>query len=157
MDAPEIVTGRNDPEAVEGLLRALPEWFGIEDSLLEYVEAARSAPTYLAVTENEVVGVLLLARHFPAAAEVTLMAVGPSHHRRGVGTTLLAAAERDLVAGGCELLQVKTLGPSHPDTHYAATRRFYAARGFRPVEELTDLWPGNPCLIMIKVLAAERG
>jgi hypothetical protein len=24
--------------------------------------------------------------------------------------------------------------------------------GFQPLEEISDLWPGNPCLIMIKAL-----
>lgn len=50
------------------------------------------------------------------------------------------------------LLSVKTLGPSHPDAGYALTRLFYDAAGFRPVEELLDLWPGNPCLLMVKPL-----
>ena len=50
------------------------------------------------------------------------------------------------------LLSVKTLGPSRPDAGYAGTRRFYGALGFQPVEELLDLWPGNPCLIMVKPL-----
>lgn len=27
-----------------------------------------------------------------------------------------------------------------------------AALGFQPVEELLDLWPGNPCLLMVKPL-----
>ena len=50
-------------------------------------------------------------------------------------------------------LQVKTLGPSHPSEHYAATRQFYVARGFRPLEELTEIWgEDNPCLIMVKRL-----
>jgi hypothetical protein len=51
-----------------------------------------------------------------------------------------------------ELLQVKTLGPSLPDASYDQTRRFYVHMGFRPLEEIRDLWPGNPCLIMVKVL-----
>ncbi|MGI8701500.1 MAG: hypothetical protein ACR2JU_09905 [Nocardioidaceae bacterium] len=34
----------------------------------------------------------------------------------------------------------------------AATRAFYLARGFEPLEEFQHLWPGNPCLLMVKVL-----
>jgi hypothetical protein len=49
-------------------------------------------------------------------------------------------------------LQVKTLGPGCPDEGYERTRRFYAGVGFEPLEEITGLWPGNPCLIMIKTL-----
>jgi hypothetical protein len=49
--------------------------------------------------------------------------------------------------------QVKTLGPSDPDAGYQLTRRFYAGVGFQPVEEIHGLWPGSPCLIMIKYLS----
>jgi GNAT superfamily N-acetyltransferase len=73
-------------------------------------------------------------------------------HRRGIGRALVGALEADLIAGGVELLQVKTLGPSLPDASYDQTRRFYLHMGFRPLEEIRDLWPGNPCLIMVKVL-----
>ena len=52
-----------------------------------------------------------------------------------------------------EYLQVKTLGPSHPDENYASTRAFYLAMGFRPLEEFKHIWDEhNPCLIMVKKL-----
>jgi hypothetical protein len=51
------------------------------------------------------------------------------------------------------LLHVKTLAPSDPDPNYAATRAFYAAVGFLPLEELPQVWgPDNPCLLMIRAL-----
>jgi GNAT superfamily N-acetyltransferase len=81
------------------------------------------------------------------------MAVEPELRRHGVGRALVEALERDLVADGVKLLQVKTLGPSYPDTGYEQTRRFYRGMGFEPLEEIIGLWPGNPCLIMVKVLA----
>ncbi len=52
---------------------------------------------------------------------------------------------------------MKTLGPSHPDEGYAATRCFYAALGYLELEELTDLWPGNPTTIMVKSLPTPVG
>jgi GNAT superfamily N-acetyltransferase len=75
-------------------------------------------------------------------------------HRRGIGRALVAALEADLIAVGVKFLQVKTLGPSSPDPGYERTRQFYASAGFEPLEETADLWPGNPCLIMIKALAS---
>ncbi|GAA0251226.1 hypothetical protein GCM10010492_59430 [Saccharothrix mutabilis subsp. mutabilis] len=39
-----------------------------------------------------------------------------------------------------------------PDRGYADTTQFYRAAGFRPLEETRDLWPGTPCLIMVKAL-----
>jgi ribosomal protein S18 acetylase RimI-like enzyme len=80
------------------------------------------------------------------------MAVAPAMHRRGIGRALVETLEADLIADGVELLQVKTLGPSLPDASYDQTRRFYRRMGFRPLEEIGGLWPGNPCLIMVKVL-----
>jgi hypothetical protein len=49
---------------------------------------------------------------------------------------------------------VKTLGPSRANAAYAATRRFYEAVGFEPIEEFSDLWEENPCLFMIKALGS---
>jgi GNAT superfamily N-acetyltransferase len=161
-DSPWIVsTGEQAPDAVAALLRTVPEWFGIEESNTSYVDSARHLPTYLArprypdqlASTEDPVGVLLVTRHFPGAAEIHLMAVARSQHRQGVGRALITAVERDLAADGVRLLQVKTSGPSYPDAGYAKTRLFYEAMGFAPLEELADLWPTNPCLIMVKVLA----
>ena len=101
-------------------------------------------------------GALLAARHYPGAAEIYLMAVDPAVHRRGAGRALVAALEADLIADGVEFLQVKTLGPAYQDAGYERTRRFYAAVGFQPLEQIHGLWPGNPCLIMIKSLRGPR-
>ena len=152
-----VTSGVQDPATVERLLSALPAWFGIPESNAAYVRAGRELPTYLARPADDPdaapAGVLLAQRHFPEAAEIHLMAVDPGLHRSGAGRALVQALEADLVADGCGLLQVKTLGPSHPDPGYALTRTFYAAVGFRPLEELLEFWDrGNPCLIMVKAL-----
>ena len=155
---------------MERLLRSLPQWFGIESSNAEYIRMAGELPAYLAWRPGShpggqpehgtgragagpyPAGALLAVRHFPRSAEIYLMAVDPAEHRSGAGRALVTALERDLVADGVRLLQVKTLGPSDPDAGYARTRMFYQAMGFEPVEEITGLWPGNPCLVMVKVL-----
>jgi hypothetical protein len=74
---------------VDALLRSLPEWSGIEASIVDYVESARHLPTYLAFpaagTSDEPAGVLLAARHFLGAAGIYLMAADRSAHRSGIG------------------------------------------------------------------------
>ncbi len=79
-----VTSGQQDPQTVGRLLRSLLEWFGIESSNIGYVEAAARLPTYLAWPagdlpapgqKRQAVGVLLAARHFPAAAETYLLAV----------------------------------------------------------------------------------
>jgi ribosomal protein S18 acetylase RimI-like enzyme len=157
-----VTSGEPDPATVERLLRKLPAWFGIESSVIDYIESARRLPAYLAwprdparqagLAPGPAAGALLAERHFPCSAEIYLMAVDPAVHRQGAGRALVTALESDLIADGVEFLQVKTLGPAHPDPGYARTRRFYASVGFRPLEEITGLWPDNPCLIMIKTL-----
>jgi GNAT superfamily N-acetyltransferase len=149
------VTGSAELAAItERLLTPLPSWFGIPEANAEYVESATHLPGLVAhdTSTGEPIGVLLYRRHFPEAAEMHLMAVAPSWHRRGVGKALVAAIEADLTADGCQLLQVKTLGATHPDPGYARTRAFYRAVGFLPLEETTELWPGTPCLILVKRL-----
>lgn len=148
----ELVVGRQDPTSVERLLRALPDWFGIEEANRRYVASAGSLPTVLALHDGQVVGTLLWSRHYPESAEVHLMAVDPAYHRTGVGSQLLARAEDELRADGVRYLQVKTLGPSRPDEGYARTRRFYQACGFVPLEEMLDVWPDDPMLILVKRL-----
>ncbi len=150
-----ITSGQPALDAVARLLALLPTWFGIESSNAGYVETARTVPAYLAWPVADPAappGVLLPRQHFPASAEIYLMAVDPAWHRHGAGRALVAAFEADLVATGARFLQVKTLGPSHRDPGYGLTRRFYAAAGFEPLEEIPDLWPESPCLIMIKTL-----
>ena len=134
----------------EEILRALPEWFGLEEPLREYVREVAGLLTFAAGGD----GFLALELHTEAAAEIHVMGVRPERHGRGIGTALVEAAEAFLRGRGVEYLQVKTLGPSHPSEAYAATRRFYRARGFRPLEELTAIWgEANPCLIMVKRLS----
>jgi ribosomal protein S18 acetylase RimI-like enzyme len=81
------------------------------------------------------------------------MAVDPAHHRQGIGRALVGAAASSAAERGERLLQVKTLGPSHPSEGYRRTRAFHDALGFLPVEETTAYWgDANPCLVMVKIL-----
>lgn len=140
------------------LLDQLPAWFGRPEANAQYVESARTLPGVLArSSDGEPVGILLHRRHFAEAAEIHLMAVAPDWHRRGIGAALVSAVEAKLQTDGCRMLHVKTLGPSHPDSGYALTRVFYRAIGFVPIEETNDLWPGTPCLMMVKMLPAPHG
>ncbi len=137
----------------EPILRALPDWFGIEEAIVQYVKDIDGLPTWLAMDGSETAGFLAIKKHTPYAAEILVMGVRLTQHRRGAGRALVLAAEQELRRQGVQFLQVKTLSASHPDENYARTRAFYFALGFRPLEEMPGLWgSANPCLLMVKSL-----
>jgi GNAT superfamily N-acetyltransferase len=150
------VQENSSAEICRRVLATLPTWFGLPESVEDYVAKANEHPTVVASVGGDDIGILTLVVHTPYAAEVYVMGVRPEHHRHGVGRQMLAVAETWLRERDIEYLQVKTLSPRHPDPGYAKTREFYFAVGFRPLEEFPDLWqPENPALQMVKTLAAR--
>jgi len=111
----------------------------------------------VAQRDDEIAGFATVQQHFPAAAELHLIAVRAAHQRAGVGEQLLAEIEAHLKRKATRFLTVKTLAPSAGDRLYARTQRFYAAQGFVPLEVFPTLWnEAKPCLLMTKVLHAPR-
>lgn len=140
----------------ERILRALPEWFGIEESIVEYVEQVANLPTWVAHVDGQVVGFVSVQIHTDRAAEIIVMGVSKPHHRCGIGKALVEAAEKELRRRGIEFFQVKTLSPRRESQAYDKTRQFYRALGFVAVQEFPTLWDeANPCLQMMKSLATE--
>jgi ribosomal protein S18 acetylase RimI-like enzyme len=136
------------------VLAALPAWFARPEAVDAYVAAADRLPMLVARdTEGRTVGFLSWKEHTDTAAEAYVLGVVPEWHRRGVGRALFRQAERHLVARGFRYLTVKTLAARHRDPNFAATRRFYEAIGFEPLEVLGELWGSDtPCLLMLKPL-----
>ena len=142
----------DDIPACESILTALHEWFGFEETNRGYIAGLSVLPAFVARIGDEVVGFLSLRRHNAVTTEIEVIAVARGSHRRGVGRALVMAAEAELRKTGARLLEVKTLGPSHPDEGYGKTRAFYQALGFLALDEV-EIWsPGNPALILVKPL-----
>ncbi len=140
-------------QVCEDILRALPEWFGIEDAIHHYVQSAHELPTIFAYSDGHIAGFLTLKQHSPASSEIYVMGVYPQYHRQGIGKIMVERAEAFLREKSVQFLQVKTLSASHPDKFYARTRRFYESVGFHHLEEFPTLWgESNPCLLLIKSL-----
>lgn len=135
----------------ENVLRALPDWFGIEESIIDYVEKSEGTMFWAAYAAERPVGFLSLLRHNAYTSEIYCMGILQAFHHRGIGTALVQACENYCKAQGTEFLTVKTLDESRPDDGYAKTRQFYLALGFRPIEVFPTLWDeANPCLFMAK-------
>ena len=115
--------------------------------------AADTEPTVVATLDGRDCGILTLRVHSPYAAEIVVMGVLPEHHRSGIGKAMLEVADSWLAERDIGFLQVKTLSPRSADTGYAATRAFYFGCGFRPLEEMPELWGADqPALQMIKTV-----
>lgn len=138
------------------ILTALPEWFGIPESIDAYVTECDTLPVFAASTDGRQIGFLAIKAHTTVAAEAYVAGVLREWHRQGCGRLIFAAAERHLAQRGFRYLTVKTLAPSDPDPHYAATRAFYERIGFAPIEVFPTLWnEDNPCLLMLKPIATR--
>lgn len=143
----------NARTSCEAVLRSLPMWFGIEESLVMYADDTLRLPTFAALEGDEIAGFVSLAEHFPQAWEIHCIGVRAASRNAGVGRALVEHVEAWLTAKQVTLLQVKTVAATSPSPAYAQTREFYLRLGFQPVEVFPLLWsPRNPCLQLIKFL-----
>ena len=138
----------------ERILRSLPDWFGIEASLVQYAKDAAGLPTFFCRRGEQVVGFLTIRKHNSFSAEVHVIAISPELHRCGIGKAMLDRVEHWLRSDGTEISESRRSASPRPDADYEETRRFYLAVGFRPLEEFPTLWGGErtPCLQLVKRL-----
>ena len=86
----------NCSKDVKPILRALPEWFGIEETTVQYIKDADTMPTMLAKDGDDVIGFISLHSHFSESVEMHCLGILPAYHRKGVGRQLVEAVESHL-------------------------------------------------------------
>ena len=153
------VTDKDSKSAVcNVILRALPNWFGIEASIIDYVNQVRDMPFFSAVVSGEPVGFAAIKEHNQYTAEICVMGILRDYHRQGIGRQLIQYGEEYCMATGKEFLTVKTLDESRASKSYEKTRQFYLAIGFRPLEVFPLYWDkDNPCLFLAKCITRPAG
>jgi len=135
------------------ILRALPDWFGIESSIVDYVEQVQSMPFFVAFDNDTAIGFVALKIHNKYTAEICVMGVLEEYHRQGIGKLLVEKCETYCVNNNMEYLTVKTMDESRECNSYKKTRMFYLRAGFKPLEVFPLLWDeDNPCLFMAKYI-----
>src|SRR5262245_31496067 len=94
------ITRESDADSRAGicrdLLAALPDWFGLPESNARFEREVRDLPMWVARLGGKPVGFATTRQHFPATAELHLIAIDPAHHRQGIGARLVAALEAHL-------------------------------------------------------------
>lgn len=148
----KLIENADDKSRItEKILRKLPNWFGIEEAIVDYIARSRDKVFYAASDGSEEIGFLYLKAHNPFTAELYVIGLLEQYHRQGIGRDLILKAEQYLRANNYRFLMVKTLGESRKNEHYDRTRQFYRSIGFYPLEEFTEIWgEANPCLIMVR-------
>jgi len=146
----EILSSEIKAKACDNILRALPEWFGVEGYIKNYVESCKGMTCFAAFDGADAIGFVAVKPQTFCAAEIFVMGVLPQYHRKGMGAQLVEACADWARARNCEFLTVKTLDSSAGDPNYEQTRLFYEKLGFLPLEVFPLLWDEvNPCLMMV--------
>ena len=134
---------------VAGILRDLPEWFGIPESTQAYIEGAKDLQVWAAYQESDVVGFISLSYLSEDCAEIDCLGVKKSFQGQGIGRELITIIEREAVKQ-VDYLQVKTVAEGS-NKDYDRTNVFYRSLGFKKLEIFPQLWDlKNPCQILIK-------
>ena len=86
----------------EKILRSLPNWFGIEEAIQDYIKQSKTMPMIVAFHNNSPIGFISIKHHFDCSAEIYVMGIAPELHRHGVGRNLVIEAEKYLQQNSCE-------------------------------------------------------
>lgn len=154
----QIVRIRDDDKkscCTRDILTKLPEWFGNEQAVEEYVERVREYPYWAAMDgTGRCIGFFSVKIHYQHTGDIFVCGVLPEYQHEGIGKALYDMVEQYFIGQGCNYVIVKTLSDTVDFKPYAQTRDFYRSVGFEPLITLTEMWDeDNPCLIMIKLLA----
>ena len=147
----KLISKEEKSNIANSILRQLPEWFGIEEAILEYVQGVKETDVYVCYISEKTVGLISVKANNEFTHEIFLMSIIKGFQNRGIGKKLLKVVQDSLKDSKVKFLMVKTLGESHPDKYNKNTREFYHKAGFYPLEENFDIWGRQtPCLLMVK-------
>jgi GNAT superfamily N-acetyltransferase len=133
----QIESADEKSDACRDITASLPQWFGLPEANKKYAEGIRDAVVFAAhESDGSLIGLIALKFPFSNNADLYWMGIKPQFHRRGIGKSLLGAAEDSARRHGCRTLSVETLSLSSGDPNYEKTYRFYESAGFIPLFEL---------------------
>ena len=147
----EIKDNDKKAEFTNSILRMLPEWFGNEKSLQDYVDSVHEFPFWAIFDKDKCIGFISIKIHYNRTGDIYVCGVDPNYHGKGAGTLLYKESENYCIKNKCKYIIVKTLSEIAQYEPYLKTKEFYKKMGFSELLTLTEMWDSeNPCLIMIK-------
>lgn len=107
----------------------------------------RYSQTWVTEAEGEITGFLIAQREARRILHIVTIDVSAAWRRRGIGSQLMEAAERWGQEHDLRLIGLETAA------HNQAAQRFYAARGYRKVDEIPGYYAdGTTAWVMVKEL-----
>lgn len=151
----QLTTSKEKQQAVSEVLHALPKWFGMEESIQEYIQDACEYPVWASVEQEELQGVLVGKLTSDVTMELYVMGVKEAFQHQGIGTTLFQALYEHAKRKNIQFLQVKTIKEGCY-TCYNETNAFYQMLGFQKLECFPTLWSqAHPCQLYVMYIGAE--
>ena len=152
MNIVEITDDLEKKGITQNILKALPEWFGIPESMEEYIQDSAGKPFFCARINEKNIGFLYLKQTGKDTVELAVMGILEEYHRNGIGHALFEYAKKEICKKGYSFIQVKTVQMGKYES-YDKTNQFYLSLGFKEFEVFPDLWDEwNPCQIYIMAL-----
>lgn len=152
MNIVEITDDLEKKSITQNILKALPEWFGIPESMEEYIQDSAGKPFFCARINEKNIGFLYLKQTGKDTVELAVMGILEEYHRNGIGHALFEYAKKEICKKGYSFIQVKTVQMGKYES-YDKTNQFYLSLGFKKFEVFPDLWDEwNPCQIYIMAL-----
>ncbi|TCL55021.1 acetyltransferase (GNAT) family protein [Kineothrix alysoides] len=144
-----IQTEEEKERIADFVLKSLPEWFGVPESVEEYKDGVKSLPFWAEITDTGAVGFIAMKGTSRHTAEIYVMGVLEEFQGRGIGKQLFAELYSYAGMKGYSFLQVKTVQKGCYEC-YDRTSTFYEGLGFKELECFVSLWDeNNPCQIYI--------
>ena len=151
-----VIEDKNEKENISrAILTQLPEWFGLPDSMNEYISCSKEMPFWACFDEETPIGFIALKETSNATAEIYVMGILKEYHRNGLGHLLWRAFLQYAKEHGYEYVQVKTVKKGKYK-EYNITNAFYENLGFKELECFPNLWDEwNPCQVYVNYIAGD--
>ena len=107
MNIVEITDDLEKKSITQNILKALPEWFGIPESMEEYIQDSAGKPFFCARINKKNIGFLYLKQTGKDTMELAVMGVLKEYHRNGIGHALFEYAKKEICKKGYSFFRLK--------------------------------------------------
>lgn len=94
MEIKEIFDFKYKAQVCNDILRSLPEWFAVEESIVDYTRKVQDMIFYIALEDTNPIGFIAVKTHNEFTAEISVMRIMSDFQRKGTGTSPIKRVEK---------------------------------------------------------------